>query len=258
MRINFFTALLLQAAALIAPSSQHIFSIPGTRSISRYPVRKIAGVSVVDTPIVRAAQEFARSHSSDHTYKHVMRSWLFGAIIISRNETLKKSMDLEVHAVSVLLHDLGWDRTPNSSLVSPDKRFEVDGAIASRKFLKSHKDGRKWDERRVQLVWDAIALHTERGINQYKEHEVAVSSAGISLDFEGPLFGVQPAEYDAIVREFPKDGFKTALNETFIWLCGGKPFSTYNTWMQPWGDRYVPGYNSSANSRIETIFRNLP
>lgn len=42
------------------------------------PRRMLASVSVVDTPIVRAAQQFARQHSDDKLYNHVMRAWLFG------------------------------------------------------------------------------------------------------------------------------------------------------------------------------------
>lgn len=82
--------------------------VHATHSAGRYPTRNIAGVSVIDTPLVRAAQDLARVHGDVHTYRHVMRSWLFGAIMIGRNETLKKTIDLEVHAVSALLHDLGW------------------------------------------------------------------------------------------------------------------------------------------------------
>lgn len=33
------------------------------------PTRVIAGIDVVDTPLVRAAQDFARAHSDDMTYR---------------------------------------------------------------------------------------------------------------------------------------------------------------------------------------------
>ncbi len=197
------------------------------RSTGDYPRRTVASVSVVDTPLVRAAQDFARAHSSDFVYKHVMRSWLFGALIIYRNETLRGAIDLEVHAISTILHDLGWDRTPNSSIISPDRRFEVDAAIAARSFIMDHGDGTQWGERRVQLVWDAIALHTERRIAYLKELDVQVVSKGISLDFDGPGLGVLPDEYAAVVREFPKEDLKSGVNETIIWLCQTKPGSTY-------------------------------
>lgn len=48
------------------------------------PTKVIAGVEVVDTPLVRAAQDFARQHLDDLAYNHVMRSWIFGVIIYQK------------------------------------------------------------------------------------------------------------------------------------------------------------------------------
>ncbi|KXX74759.1 hypothetical protein MMYC01_209287 [Madurella mycetomatis] len=199
----------------------------GERVRRPYRLRTIAGVSVVDTPLIRAAEMFARQHGDDFTYNHIMRSWLLGTLLIQHNETLRETIDLEVHAIATILHDLGWDRSANSSFVSPDRRFEVDGAIAARDFIRSHKDGKKWDARRLQLVWDAIALHTEPKIALFKELEVQAVNVGIALDFGIPAPGVTDEEYAAIAQEFPKDDFKSRFNETMIWLCQTKPTSTY-------------------------------
>jgi hypothetical protein len=188
--------------------------------------RVIAGVTVIDTPIVRAAEALALRHSDFPIYKHIMRSWLFGVLMIQANETLQQTVDLEVHAISAILHDLGWERSENASFVSRDKRFEVDGAIAARNFLRGHEDGSTWEERRVQLVWDSIALHTERSIALYKEIDVQVVSLGIQMDFFGPSLGVPEAAYDAVVTQFPKDDFRNAVNDTIIWLCATKPETT--------------------------------
>ncbi len=196
-----------------------------------YPTRTIAGVDVIDTPIVRAADHFARQYSSDFVYKHVIRSWLFGAMIIANNKTLRNTVDLEVHAVSALLHDLGWDRTPNSPIVSQDKRFEVDGAIAARGFIRNNTHGEHWDERRVQLVWDSIALHTQPSLHDYKELEVMIAGNGILSDFTGPLLGIGDEEYSAVVDEFPNKDLAPGVNETFIWLCQSKPSTTYGKFL---------------------------
>lgn len=191
------------------------------------PRRTISGVQVVDTPIVRDAHDFALNHSSDFVYKHIMRSWLFGALIIEHNETLRSTVDLEVHAVAALLHDLGWDQTPDSPFISHDKRFEVDGAIAAREFIQNGKYGQEWDGRRVQLAWDSIALHTQPSIYNYKELEVATTGNGIWADFKGPELGITKEEYSAVVSEFPSDGMRDGMNDTMIWLCQGKPATTY-------------------------------
>jgi len=58
---------------------------------------------------------------------------------------------------------------------------------------------------------------------------VAAVQKGVGMDFEGPGFGVTSEEYNAVVGEFPKQGFRNSLNQTMIWLCQTKPRSTYGT-----------------------------
>jgi len=67
--------------------------------------------------------------------------------------------------------------SPTNELVSKDKRFEVDGAEAAREFLR--KEAPSWDKHRLQLVWDAIALHTTGSIVYHKEPEVVACAQGI-------------------------------------------------------------------------------
>lgn len=218
---------ILRLVAMITLLLSLMAAADGERVRRPYRWRTIAGVSVADTPLIRAAETFARQHGDDFTYNHIMRSWLLGTLLIQHNETLRETIDLEVHAIATILHDLGWDRSAKSSIVSPDRRFEVDGAIAARDFIRGHRDGKKWDARRLQLVWDAIALHTEPKIALFKELEVQVVNVGIALDFGIPAPGVTDEEYAAIAREFPKDDFKSRFNETIVWLCQTKPTSTY-------------------------------
>ena len=149
------------------------------------PTKIIAGVTVPDTPLIDKAISFAREFSSDSTYNHVMRSFLFGFIIADK---VLVDRDREAHAVAALLHDLGFPigHPPHSEIISNDKRFEVDGANAARKFLVREADSREWDKHRLQLVWDAIALHTIGTIVFEKEPEVQACSYGIWADFQGP------------------------------------------------------------------------
>ncbi|KAI1371229.1 hypothetical protein F4677DRAFT_464479 [Hypoxylon crocopeplum] len=221
-----------------------------------YPNTTIAGVTVIDTPIVRLAREYARNHSSDAVFKHQMRAWLFGSLIVAANETLKNSVDIEIQAVGALLHDLGWDMAPDSPITTLDHRFEVDGAIAARKFLEQYGD-ESWDARRTQLVWDAIALHTTRTIAYYKELEVGVVSMGISVDYDGLRTGINNETFSRITTEISNADLKKATNDTFTWICAIKPSQTYDNQLQPWGQRYLANYSTEGNLRIDTIFKNL-
>ncbi|KAJ2990230.1 hypothetical protein NUW58_g3056 [Xylaria curta] len=78
------------------------------------PTTKIAGVEVINTPIVRDAQALIKKFPA-YLYSHQMRSWLFGAAMINANQTLKREIDLEVHAVATLLHDLGMTTSYTST-----------------------------------------------------------------------------------------------------------------------------------------------
>jgi len=123
------------------------------------PTRTLAGVEVPDTPLITKALALCRKHLNDIAFNHSLRTWLWVTIIASKTPELQ-GRDSEVHAVAAILHDLGWDET--GELVTQDKRFEVDGANAAREFLR--KEANDWDKDRLQLVWDAIALHTTTSI----------------------------------------------------------------------------------------------
>lgn len=220
-RSMFFTFILLALAAM-CPHLAQANPLP-----SPCPRRLIAGVSVIDTSIVRSAQQFARAHSDDRLYNHVMRAWLFGTLLLDHNSTLRVSVDEEVHAVALMLHDLGANHSLASPFVSLDRRFEVDGAFAARGFIRDDPDGRLWEERRVQLVWDAIALHAEPKFALYKEPDVVAVYWGNDLDFSGPAFGVTQKEYDEVLKEFPKLKQKDQVLEGIAWYCKNKPLSTY-------------------------------
>ncbi|KAL6834338.1 hypothetical protein J3E69DRAFT_353620 [Trichoderma sp. SZMC 28015] len=248
IRRNALTASLLLYGTLLFTGGQ---TLPVSEATSQNTTT-IAGITVIDTPLVRDAQAFARQHMLDSIYNHVMRSWLISAVIINANETLRSTVDLEVHAIASLLHDIGLDPTANSPVVSSDRRFEVDGAFAARQFVEEHEIGQTWDSHRLQLLWDSIALHATFTIADYKELEVQLVSTGAVADFEGPpAFPIIKSSWNALVAEFPRTNFSTNFNESIIHLCMNKPNTTYDNWMQPFGDRYVAGYSSKGHDLID-------
>ena len=179
-----------------------INEIAMTSSIA-LPTKDIAGVIVPNTPLITKALEYVRNFSTDYTYNHIVRSLLFGFIIADKIPTMQ-DRDREAHAVAAILHDLGFPigHPPHSDILSTDKRFEVDAANAAREFLK--KNAPDWDKHRLQLVWDAIALHTINSVVFHKELEVQSCSYGIWADFQGPdrVAGglLTWDEYDAVIK----------------------------------------------------------
>ncbi|KFZ23457.1 hypothetical protein V502_02070 [Pseudogymnoascus sp. VKM F-4520 (FW-2644)] len=202
--------------------------------------RLFAGATLLDTPVISAALEFAKTHHDTMSYNHTYRSWIFGTILASKMPEFA-NIDYEVHAVSAILHDLAWDY--QSVFSSPEKRFEVDGANAAIDFL--NREAPHWDGRRRQLVWDSIALHTTTSIARYKEPEVALCNMGTFADFTGAKFPggfLSQDAYNRVVKALPLHNFKEGVKKIMCGLCLHKPETTYDNFVKEFGISYVPGY----------------
>jgi hypothetical protein len=204
----------------------------------------LAGIDVPDSALVHDAIELARSASSPFLFNHVMRSWLFSVLI---SEGAQSAPDPELLGVSTVLHDLGL-----TDQFAAHDRFEVDGANAARSFLKD----RGIPPLQIQLVWDAIALHTTRSIALHKEPEVAVTHAGIALDVIGAGLDLIPQDrLRAILAEFPRLSLKTELQSCLCSLIRRKPETTYDNVLRDFGVRYVDGYSAPS---FADVVQNAP
>ncbi|EXJ60652.1 hypothetical protein A1O7_04805 [Cladophialophora yegresii CBS 114405] len=210
------------------------------------PTKVLAGVTVPDTALITKALDYTRQYSTDDTYNHIIRSFLLGFIIADK---VLPDRDREAHAVAAIMHDLGFPigHPENSDIITTEKRFEVDGANAARRFLQREAPAEEWDKHRLQLVWDAIALHTIGSIVFEKEPEVQACSYGIWADFQGPdrVPGglLSWDEYNAVVKEYPRLNLMKGLKANMCHLCVLKPQTTYDNTVGEWGDRYVEGYS---------------
>ncbi|KAF4631044.1 hypothetical protein G7Y89_g7092 [Cudoniella acicularis] len=217
--------------------------------VAPVPTRVLAGITVPDTPLITKALAFVHEHCDEFTYNHVIRSWLFGQYISDAIPELK-TRDAELHAITAILHDLGW--ATSGDLVSKDKRFEVDGANAAREFLIREGKKEEWDDRRLQLAWDAIALHTTPSIGMHKETEVKCCGLGIATDFTGPerSFGgiLTRNIWEGVVKEYPRLGFKKGILRILCGLCREKPETTYDSFLSDIGEKYVEGYSTEGPS----------
>lgn len=148
-----------------------------------------------------------------------------------------------------LLHDLGWDKRKDSPFITQEPRFEVDGAIAAREFVRGHPDGKKWDERKVQLMWDTIAIHTEAAFWQYTELEVSSTALGMGQDFRPPAGVITQQQYDDVWVAYPGPKWSELATDKMVWLCKTKPNSTYCKQSSFHFHTILTGYKRGCNLR---------
>jgi len=194
--------------------------------------RRIAGVSVPDSPLIADAIKYAQELCEPYLFNHAMRSWLFAARI---GQVKAMDCDDQVVAVGTILHDIGL--TPG---VGGENRFEVNGANAARSFIEA----RGLSDRRAQLVWDLVALSSTASIALHKEPEVALGTMGIGLDYGGFGFEalIPPADMTEILRAFPRLEMKRNFAETCRRLVAARPETTSDNFLRDFGERLVPGY----------------
>jgi hypothetical protein len=198
--------------------------------------RVLGGITVIDTPLVSRAMEIARTHSDPFLFNHAVRSWLF-AVRLGQLQGIPH--DAEVVAAGSLLHDIGL----TESFAGP-KRFEVEGADAARVFAREQG----LDDRRVQLIWDIVALNSTPSIGLHKEAEVALCTAGIGLDWGGFQYDqIPPDEMNGILAAFPRLDMKRAFTDSVCRIVKTRPETTYDNFARDFGERFVPGYERTSS-----------
>lgn len=195
-------------------------------------VNEVAGIIIPDSKMALDAQGILKEYGSELLYNHSNRVYLFAAL---QGKNAKKSYDQELLFISALFHDLGLTKKYSSD----DLRFEVDGANAAREFLRTYNV----EENAIQVVWDAIALHTTIGIAEHKENEVSLLYAGVGLDVMGDGYhDLTDAEREAVVNAFPRNNFKQEILPAFFGGFKHKPETTFGNIKSDVCARYIPNY----------------
>lgn len=194
----------------------------------------IAGIKIPDSHLALEAQDILKEHGSQLLWNHSNRVYLFGAL---QGKKAQRTYDEELLYVSALFHDLGLTK----QFSSVDKRFEVDGANAARQFLAHHHI----DDDSIQLVWDAIALHTTIGVAEHKENEVALLYAGVGLDVMGDGYhDLTIEERNEIINAFPRNQFKQKILPAFFEGFKHKPETTFGNIKSDVCTLFIPNYKS--------------
>ncbi|MDB5393023.1 MAG: phosphohydrolase [Rhodospirillales bacterium] len=180
----------------------------------------IAGIKIPDSKMARDLTQLIRDTEPDLLFHHSTRVYLFGALT-GRRKGLK--YDPELLYVGAMFHDIGLTEAYRDSPL----RFEVDGANAARDFLRAYGI----PEASIEIVWDAIALHTTPGIPEHKKPEVALVTSGVEMDVLGIAYGQFTQEQrEAVVTAHPRGpSFKENIIDAFYEGMKHRPDSTFGT-----------------------------
>lgn len=192
---------------------------------------EIAGIRIPDSAVARAATRFARELSSEVVFNHVIRSFVFGALVADHQGI---RYDEELFYLGAVLHDLGL----TGHFPGPD-RFEVSGADAADAFLKD----RGVHEERREIIWDAIALHTSVGIASRKRAEIALVHIGAGVDVLGVAYDAIPGDsVEQVLAAMPRCNFKNDFAEVLLQTVKTNPQGAMMTFLDPCARKHVPGY----------------
>jgi hypothetical protein len=205
----------------------------------------VAAVTVPDSDFARAAAEQALALSPEFLSNHLMRTYLFGALLLRAQGRVH---DPELTFAAAMLHDLGLVEP----YISADRRMELDGADAAAEFLSEH--GRSAEE--IEIVWEAIALHLSGDIVTRMAPDIAFVAIGAAADAVGAgLDQLAPADVDAVLQAYPRLGFKEAAIQGIIDQCERKPFA-YT--LHPWAEvarRHIEDFPAPT---VEDLIRAAP
>ncbi|HWX48405.1 MAG TPA: HD domain-containing protein [Roseomonas sp.] len=180
----------------------------------------ILGVKIPDSKLAREVTQLIRDTESDLLFYHSTRVYFWGALTGKRKGL---TFNPELLYTAAMFHDIGLTQGYRESHL----RFEVDGANATRDFLRS----RHISERDIEKAWMAVALHTTPGIPEHMHSEIALVQAGAGMDVAGRGYDQFTAEQrEAVIAAYPRgNDFKHEIIEAFYQGMKHRPDSTFGT-----------------------------
>ena len=186
-----------------------------------------------DSKLARDATDYVRALSAPVVFNHVLRTYVFGTLL---GRAMNLKFDGELFYLGAVFHDLG-----QTERFMGKQRFEVDGADAAAEFLQAKGVLKE----SIEVVWDAVALHTSGGIVERKRPEIALVSAGAGADVAG--FGIDQLRREAVaqvIAVFPRPGFKKAYQKVMAEIVVRKPETAAGNFLAGIGERHVAGYKA--------------
>ncbi len=167
------------------------------------------------TPLAVRTVGYVRTCETEPVANHSVRSYLF-AMLLAEHEGLRPSADFDPGLLffACVLHDLG-----TSPAASGTQRFEVDGADLAAKFLTDNGV----DARGVDLVWEAIALHSSPGIAERRGTLAYLTRRGVGIDFGPGSEFITDAQGQAVHTRYPRMRMVTSLTDEIVRHAGRSP-----------------------------------
>lgn len=186
-----------------------------TGYVWRNPAAVQTDLEFPQTQLAKVAAELARAAEPDFMYNHSVRSYLFARLAAAaRGLAAEEGYDDELLFLSCILHDIGL-----TTQADRGRRFEVDGAEAAMDLLRASG----LEAPGAQIVWDAIALHTSAGIAERRGTEVALTRAGIGMDFGSDADLVPGALAAQVHDRYPRLDMARCLTDAIVGQAQGRP-----------------------------------
>lgn len=167
-----------------------------------------------DSAVAHAVVNVIRAVETPSVFNHSIRSYLFARLVAPHlGMAAGRDYDDELLFAACAMHDLGV-----ASDSPRRQRFEVEGADRAADMLTAR--GVPADA--VDMVWQAIALHTSPGIAERRGTLCELVRVGVALDFGGALGvdhlleNISDAQADAIHSAYPRFDMVTSLTDEIV------------------------------------------
>ncbi|WP_086930249.1 HD domain-containing protein [Agarilytica rhodophyticola] len=189
-------------------------------------------VKIPDTKLCKSAFQLVKDCHEPFLFNHVLRTFFFGAFA---GQKASCNIDMEMLFLGAVLHDIGLVED-----YVEDNRFEIDGANAAAKFLQASG----YPDEKIEIVWDAIALHSTMGIPQCKQAEIALVQMGAGIDVGAiPLHIINAKIVDEVIDRYPRENFKKMMTSRVAEVAGRKPETSMHTFAADLAEQHVEGFH---------------
>ena len=159
-------------------------------------------------PLAEASLALARSSESRPIVDHSIRSFVFARLLANHEGCLHDAeYDEDLLFAATVMHDLGLGKRATG-----EARFEVEGADLAAGMLRGHGV----DERDVDRVWEAIALHASVGIAHRRGLITSLTHRGVFVDAGRITDGVANRLRQEVMNAYPRPAGDRSIADAIV------------------------------------------